>query len=1338
MDPASATPAEGSYTKHAVEDSTLVAALWFSYGAPGFDKSMWPDSWYDDSGMGSAEYLCTSHVLLSYVYQGSFDAATYGTSSSFCDWAGDELFGTTLSKIKANASKVGGGFNAFLMYTGSDTQDMLSFSYHPYGSVSVDKSSAIKAISDGNGCYSLKGAVYTVYSDAACTSAIGAITTDKSGDGRLDEVPIGKAYVKETKTPEGYAMDGTVYEVTVEADQTAKVNGGSVADTPKSNQLDLMLVKLDADTGQQSPQGDGTLAGAQFKVEYFDNVDGDTSGGATRTWVFATDESGEVHLGDKGSGYFVSGDNLYKNSSGSYTLPLGTYRFTEVKAPTGYNLPDDSQTMVVKSKGDAEQSSSYVKFGNTKTHDGAAAEDEDVVRGGVKISKQDTQTGTDEQGDATVEGATFAITNESEHAVYVEGKLYEPGEVVKEITTDADGIAQTSVDCLPYGSYHIEETVPPVGYLNQGTVARDFQVRDEGVVVDLTESAPIVNDVVRGGVMVEKDDIELGKSEAIGAKDHSSTVGANLNGIEFTIVNESEHRVIVNGESYDPGQAVMTITTAWNDSEQAYTAQTAEDTLPYGTYTIRETKTNDSYLLTDGQPKEFQVRKEGVIVKAEPDGDDLTFSDQVIRQDLRVTKKAEGASNTSLQVPFLITNVTTSESHVICTDRNGDFSTASDWNAHSNNTNANDKLIGFDGTITADDMDSRAGIWFGLGEDGSMAKVDDSLAALPYGGYRLTELRCEANEGYQLIDKAFWVERDSTAAEPIWMSLTDEEAPSCHTEAVDAADGDHVVQAGGNVTLIDTVYYENLEVGKTYTVTGTLVVKQTGEALVDEDGNPVTATAEFKCKASNGTVDVTFEFDASLLAGKTLVAFEEITHEGVEVCAHADIDDVDQSVEVIGIHTTATDKADGDKMVSGTEAVVSDEVVFEGLTPGQEYTLEGTLMDATTGESVKDANGNAVKSSASFVPEEADGTQIVEFSFDVTGLGGHDLVVFEKLLSSDGTVLATHEDISDEGQTVTVVEVGTTLTDMADGDHMVPYDGTAKVSDSVEYKGLEVGKEYTVSGTLMVKSTGKALTDKDGNPVASEAKFTPEESDGSIVIEFEFDASLLAGDAVVAFETVSYDGIEVAVHADIDDAGQTVGVVKIGTTLLDASDDDHVFTAGKVKLTDTVGYVGLVPGVEYTVNGTIMVKSTGEALESGGNAVTATVKFTPEKADGSVEVTFEFDASGLEEGTELVAFEELLTDEGNTVAVHEDIDDEGQTVTVDSPDTPDVPSTPYDKTGATAPDAGGNALSVLCLAGAALLGAGAATLGCTFARRKKDGTDADDASKDDNDEEVEE
>jgi hypothetical protein len=1320
VDPSASTPAEGSYAKHAIDDADLVAAMWFSYGAPGFDKSMWPDTWYDGSGWSSAKYQAASHVLLSRVYQGSKGAALYGTSGSFDEWARSELFGKTWEKVKEAKDKVGGGFKVFYLNTGSGHQDVMSFTYHPYGSVSVDKSSSIKPITDGNGAYNLKGAEYTVYSDKACTKAIGTIVTDKSGDGTLDEVPVGSAWVKETKSPEGYAVDGGVYEVEVKAEKTAKVNGGSVKDTPQSNTLGLMLVKLDADTGEAAPQGDGSLAGAQFACEYFDNVNGDTGGKATRIWTFQTDNRGEIHLGDKSSGYFVGGDNLYRNSEGDYTLPLGTYRFTETQAPEGYNASSESQTMVVKSKGDSEQSDSYVKFGNTKTSKGAAENDEDVIRGGVIIDKQDSQTGTDEQGDATFKGAEFQIVNISEGSVWVEGKLYEPGQVVKTIETGEDHAASTSSDCLPYGTYRIEEAVPPVGYLNQGSLSREFQIRTEGETVDLRGSEPISNDVIRGGVMVQKRDKELGRSEAIGGKDHSSTVGANLNGIEFEIANASAHRVIVGGASYEPGATIMTITTSWNEVEQAYTAQTPEDALPYGTYSIRETKTNDSYLLTDGEPKQFQVRREGVIVKATPDGGDLSFDNQVVRQDLRVTKKAAGAPNESLQVPFLITNVTTGESHVICTDRNGDFSTASNWNKHTRDTNANDSLIDFEGTIKASDMNSRAGVWFGLAEDGSQAEPDDSLAALPYGEYRLSELRCEANEGYQLIDKSFWVERDSTAAEPIWMSLTDEESPSCRTEAVDASDGDHIAQAG-KVSITDTVSYENLVPGNTYKVSGTLMDKGTGDALLDVEGNPITASAEFECKSANGTVEVTFNFDAGRFAGKTLVAFEEVSQDGSKVCAHADIEDEGQSVKIVDVHTTAADKADGDKEVSGNAATIVDQVAYEGLTPGEDYTVEGTLMDAATGKALLDADGRPVTGTAALSPEEASGTIEVEFAFDASGLGGHDLVAFEKLLSTDGTVLAVHEDLSDKGQTVTAVEIGTTLTDAADSDHMVPATGTAKVTDEVAYKGLETGKEYTVSGKLMVKSTGKALVDKDGKEVTAEATFTPESTEGTVSLDFEFDASLLAGEAVVAFEAVSRDGVEVAAHADIDDEGQTVRIAEIGTTLLD-SDKDHSVDAGKATLTDTVGYVGLVPGQEYTVEGTLMDKSTGEALKIGGDAVTASAKLTPESSEGSAEVTFEFDASGLADGSELVAFERLLDASGSVVAVHEDIDDEGQTVTVEVPEAPsseEAVGKGLDKTGV-------DLVPYMLGAGIALAAAGALAAYGLRRRKGEQGPEGDD------------
>ena len=498
-------------------------------------------------------------------------------------------------------------------------------------------------------------------------------------------------------------------------------------------------------------------------------------------------------------------------------------------------------------------------------------------------------------------------------------------------------------------------------------------------------------------------------------------------------------------------------------------------------------------------------------------------------------------------------------------------------------------------SITADMMDPSAGVWFSLGEDGSEAEVDDALAALPYGQYTLEELRSETNEGYELVTRTFWVERDSTAAKPVWMSLDDHEGPKIGTQAADAADGDQIAQAGGQMTIVDTVYYENLEFGGTYTLTGTLMVKSTGEPLLDAEGNPVTATKEFTAENTNGSVDVEFTFDASLLAGEDVVAFESLVKDSVEVAVHADIEDEGQTVHFVDIGTTATDAADGDKLVTGSEVVIADEVSFEGLTPGESYTLEATLMDAETGEPLKSGEGPLaadVTATVEFAPEASEGTQTVELSFDATDLGGHRLVVFEKLLDPQGAVLAVHEDIEDVGQSVAAVEIGTTLVDSADGDHMVE-NGTVTVVDTVEYKGLVAGGTYTAHGTIMDKNTGLPLEDSDGNPV------------------------------------------------------------------------------------------------------------------------TAFAEFVAEGSEGTVEVAFEFDASQLGESTALVAFEEVLDASGNVIAAHQDLEDEGQTVVVDNPETPETPESPYAKTGADAPRVSPIA------AGAVALAAVAAAAGASYAIRSR-------------------
>ena len=1016
------------------------------------------------------------------------------------------------------------------------------------GAVELAKSSDSTELTDGNGCYSLEGAVYGIYSDSGCTALVATMTTDADGNARADSIKSGDYWVKETSPSPGYALDGNPYPVTVSAGQAAAVNGGSVAEVPKSDPVGMLVAKVDADLGAQ-PQGAASLEGAEFTVAFYKGqyataADAEASGAAERTWTFRTDADGFCYLAEE---YKASGPDFYYQSDGETpTLPLGTAVIQETKAPQGYLLDDGA--------GNAPE-----KFCVQITDDGAVGESvytfnvpeapESVMRGGVDVRKIDAETGDVPQGDAALAGAVLDIVNLNENPVVVDGGTYAEGEVCKSITVEYDGGTGAYVascrDCLPYGSYEIHESAAPEGYLLTAGWTQEFSIEKDGDVADLTaEAKALSDDVVRGGVRVEKDDKELGKSEAIGGKDHASTEGACLSGIEFTIVNQSERAVVVSGELFEPGDVVEAVETAWNGEIGAYVAETPSDELPYGTYTIQETATNGSYLLTDGEPRTFQIREDGAIVEADAQGTELVFSDQVIRNDMELSKKADD-SNAAIQAAFLVTNTETGEAHVLVCDRNGDASTAASWNPHTRNTNANDKLAESE-TVKSSDFDTSAGIWFGLGEDGSMAEPDDSLGAMPYGHYTIEELRSDSNAGYELVEREIWIARDTTVARAVWMSLDDQPSERIRTQAADAADGDSYVDAAEQVTIKDTVFYENLRTdGREYTVEGVLMLKSENKPLLDAEGNPVTASRTFVPTVSSGTVELEFTFDASLLAGETVVVFEDLLQDGKLVATHADINDEGQSVKVVRIRTTATNETGG-KTVTGTDVAIVDEVAYEGLTPGETYTLKATLMDAETGKPVQRAAGlfpEDVTAEADFTAEAASGKATVTLECDVAELGGHHLVVFEELYGPDGGKITEHKDLEDEGQTVTVVQICTTATDAADGDHLIE-SGNAKIVDVVEYKGLTPGEAYTMNGTLMVKSTGEALSGADGKPVTASAEFTPEKADGTVEMTFEFDASDLdEGTELVVFEEcLAANGDVVAAHEDIEDAGQTVVV----------------------------------------------------------------------------------------------------------------------------------------------------------------------------------------------------
>ena len=259
----------------------------------------------------------------------------------------------------------------------------------------------------------------------------------------------------------------------------------------------------------------------------------------------------------------------------------------------------------------------------------------------------------------------------------------------------------------------------------------------------------------------------------------------------------------------------------------------------------------------------------------------------------------------------------------------------------------------------------------------------------------------------------------------------------------------------------------------------------------------------------------------------------------------------------IEIGTKAT--VEGEKEVDPLDKVtLTDTVSYTGLVPGKEYKVTGVLMDKKTGEKLL-VNGKEITAETTFIAETKNGSVDVTFIFDATGLHGKGIVVFEDLYR-ENALLATHADINDEGQTVKIKnpEIGTKAT--ADGKKEITADKIT-ITDVVSYKDLTPGKEYKLTGVLMNKATNDKLL-IDGKEITAEATFTPKATTGEVEMTFTFDARELTVETeVVAFETLYRDGIEIAVHADIEDEGQTVKILplhgSISTIKVDAGDSQH-------------------------------------------------------------------------------------------------------------------------------------------------------------------------------------
>ena len=886
----------------------------------------------------------------------------------------------------------------------------------------------------------------------------------------------------------------------------------------------------------------------------------------------------------------------------------------------------------------------------------------------------------------------------AEYGVYTDSNC---SNKVATLTTNVSGNANT-VSLNP-GRYYVKETKAPKGYFT------DSQVYTADVSGANRESSPVklsVSDNPANDPMA----MLLGKYD--GQKTYNGAGNlpqgsATLAGAEFTV----DYYATLDYKSYDDlKNADVKPTRSWTfktnengianfkaddfvSGDAFYYNSNNDPCIPRGTVVIRETKAPTGYVKSDDVS--FQKIQENPTTGAVRTYNVPEVAEQVYRSDIEFTKKADNGSEHLAGVPFKVTSLTTGESHIAVTDENGYFSSASSWNAHDSNTNANDWALTASDTIDSTKLDANAGFWFGnnsaLDGNGTTStsdavKADNKLGALPFDTYSIEELRCSANEGYALINTTVTVTRD---AKTIDLGTFDDPEPEIHTTAYDASDSDHYVGVG-TVKISDKVEYSHLVAGKTYTVIGELHDAATGDA-VTVNGQAITAEKTFTAEDSAGSVTLDYAFDSYDLKGKTLVVYETLTDaKGAKLAEHRDKSDVSQQVTVLTpkLSTSAVGDADNSKSVTAEgDVTVTDYVRYTGLTAGQTYTLTGTLMDKSTKKAFVDADGNPVTATAEFTAEAESGTATVTFTFDASGIKtGTKLIAFETL-STNGIEIADHKDINDIDQTVTVKApvIGTTAVDAADGDKTVTGEENVAVRDTVHYNNVTPCKTYKVIGTLYEKVldkngkvTKKVFKDKDGTPVTAEANFTAEDSYGNVDVTFYFDgSSLKEGTSLVAFESLSHNDKEIASHADVNDSGQTVIITKpkLSTTATDALDGDkNLIGEDNATIVDTVHYMNVTPGKTYKVSGTLYEKVTDkdgkvtkkQLLDADGNPVTAETEFVPEDTYGTVDVTFAFDASDLKAKDKVVAFESLSLN-GKELASHADIEDKSQTVTITKP-----------------------------------------------------------------------
>ena len=663
-----------------------------------------------------------------------------------------------------------------------------------------------------------------------------------------------------------------------------------MSDTPKVTDILLELFKIDMETSKATPQGNASLEGAEFVWKYYDGyyTKDNLPSEPTRTWTTKTiaekDSKNEVHYITRlADSYKVSGDNFY-TQNGTICLPLGTITVEEKSAPNGYLL----EGAYMQAAGSSEQIKGMYVAQITENGELAALSgsnqysvSDKVIRGGVKIQKRDLETkDTKAQGGATLKDTAFEIISLNDNAVLVDGKLYNKNEVVKTIHTGIDGIATTSDDTLPYGKYRIKESKAPEGYLTDGAKPIEFEITENGKIIDLTdETLSIYNQIKRGDI----EGVKIGDSTHKRLANVPFRITSKTTGESHTIVTDANGQFSTSSEWVSHKQN----TNAGKISEDGIWFGTSipddsKGALLYDTYEIEELRCDSNKGMTLIPVFDVVVSRNKVVVDLGTLTDDY---EPEITIHTTATDKTTGEKSIVAGKSVTIVDTVTLDGL-----KKGTKYQLKGWQmVKSENAQLliDGKPVESDYTFTAKKSEMEV-------------EVSYTFNASSLGGKDLVTFE----ELYDLTnpDEPIKVAEHKNIKDDGQTVTITERIITMHTTATNKATGKKAIEAGKNVTIVDTVTLDGLEKGVKYILKGWEMVKSENAELI-VNGKRVENDLIFTATDTKMEVQIEFTFNASELAGKELVTFEELydvtnPDKPIKVAEHKDIKDEGQTVTI--------------------------------------------------------------------------------------------------------------------------------------------------------------------------------------------------------------------------------------------------------------------------------------------------------------------------------------------------------------------------------------------------------------------------------------------------------